>query len=88
MKTIMWDKSKARKLAENSDRKINFERCLVATEHGNILANIENPARNGQCIYVLEIESYAYVVPYVQDEENIYLKTVYPSRKYTKLYLK
>ena len=79
---------KARTLAANPNRNITFERCLVAIESGDTLANIENPSRNGQSIFILDIEGYAYVVPYVEDDEGVYLKTVFPSRKYTKLYLK
>ena len=88
MKPILWDKSKAQTLALNTDRNITFERCLVAIEAGDILANIANPSRDGQNIFVLNIEDYAYVVPYVEDSEGLYLKTVFPSRKYTKLFLK
>ena len=34
------------------------------------------------------LDDYVYAVPYVEDSEKIFLKTVFPSRKYTKLYLK
>lgn len=51
-------------------------------------SNIANPSREGQNIFVLNIEDYAYVVPYVEDDVGIYLKTVFPSRKYTKLFFK
>ena len=42
----------------------------------------------GQRGYVIEIEGYAYMVPYVEDNDVIFLKTIFPSRKYTKMYLK
>ncbi len=88
MKEIVWDKQKANVLDENTDRNITFERCVVAIENGDVLDNIENPARDGQNIFVLDIDGYAYVVPYVEDEKAIYFKTVFPSRRYTKIYLK
>lgn len=37
---------------------------------------------------VIEINNYAYVVPYVEKEGKIFLKTIFPSRKYTKRYLR
>ncbi len=88
MKETLWDKQKAKTLSEKPDRDITFERCVIAIENDDVLADIENPARDGQNILVLNIDGYAYVVPYVEDEKTRYLKTIYPSRKYTKLYLK
>lgn len=88
MKPFYWDAEKAKFLEQNEDRNISFERCILAIENGDILANIENPSRNGQNILILAIDNYAYVVPYVEDEKARYLKTVFPSRKYTKLFLK
>ena len=41
-----------------------------------------------QKIFIVEIDQYAYLVPYVETEEEIFLKTVIPSRKFTKLYLR
>jgi len=46
----------------------------------------ENPGRPDQKIYILEIENYAIVVPYVENENEIFLKTAFPSRKYSKRY--
>ena len=88
MKKILWDKRKSERLLKEQDRKVTFERCVVAIESGHILNNIENPARNGQNIFILEIDDYAYVVPYVEDDNAMYFKTIYPSRKYAKLYLR
>lgn len=61
--------------------------CAVAIEEGRILDDLPNPVREGQRIFVLEIEAYAYVVPYVTDGDVIFLKTMFPSRKHTALYL-
>jgi hypothetical protein len=49
-----------------------------------------NSQRTNQKIYIIEINNYAYVVPYVINEKRkeIFLKTVYPSRVFTKKYLK
>ncbi len=66
---------------------IGLAECAVAIEEGRILDDLPNPVREGQRIFVLEIEAYAYVVPYVTDGEVIFLKTMFPSRKHTAHYL-
>ena len=53
---------------------------------GNILGIEENPGRPNQKIYIVEIESYAVMVPFVERDNEIFLKTAFPSRKYTKRY--
>jgi hypothetical protein len=53
-------------------------------EAGNILGIEENPGHPNQKIYILEIGNYAYIVPFVESENEIFLKTAFPSRKYTK----
>jgi len=69
---------------------ITFETCAEAIENGKVLNDIPNPSprHQRQRLLVLEINQYAYVVPYVESKDEIFLKTVYPSRKYTKVYLK
>jgi len=46
----------------------------------------ENPGRSNQKMYILEIENYAIIVPFVENDKAIFLKTAFPSRKYTKRY--
>ena len=53
-------------------------------ESGNILAIEENLSRPDQKLYVIEIDEYIVIVPFVKDENEIFLKTASPSRKYTK----
>jgi hypothetical protein len=58
-------------------------------ESGQVLAVIDNPNQAkyaGQKIYVLNISNYAWLVPYVEDEKSIFLKTMIPSRTATKKY--
>ena len=91
MKKITWNVEKAEVLRLDQSRGgVTFEDCIDALEQGKILDNICNPVikRKDQWIYILEINNYAYIVPYVKSENGIFLKTVYPSRKYTKIYLK
>ena len=89
MKSIAWAKDKAEKLRSDEARNcIGFERCVIAIENGDILAVIDNPVRNNQRLLILEIDSYAYVVPFVETDDEWFFKTVFPSRKYTAIYLK
>ena len=85
---MIWEIEKSKIIRDNPDRKVSFERCIIAIENGDILDDIKNPARDNQNIMILNIDDYAYVVPYVEDNEARYFKTVFPSRKYTRLYLK
>ena len=87
MKYFDWNPEKNKKLIK--ERGISFEICLVYIEQGKILDIIENKnPYEHQFVYVLEIEEYIYYVPFVEDEEKIFLKTIIPSRKATKKYLK
>jgi hypothetical protein len=67
-------------------RGISFEEIVCLVESGQILGIEENPARSNQKMYILEIENYAVVVPFVEKDNEIFLKTAFPSRKYTKRY--
>ena len=67
---------------------IGLAECAIAIEEGRILDDLPNPARPNQSIFVLYIDGYACVVAYVVDEEWIFLKTMFPSRKHTARYLR
>lgn len=66
---------------------IGLAECAIAIEEGRILDDLPNPTRLNQRIFVLEINGYAFVVPYVVDGGTIFLKTMFPSRKHTAQYL-
>ncbi|MEA1990585.1 MAG: DUF4258 domain-containing protein [Thermodesulfobacteriota bacterium] len=84
MKYLNWDSEKNEILKHV--RGISFEEIAYLIESGQILGIEENPGRFNQKIYILEIENYAVVVPFVENDDEIFLKTAFPSRKYTKLY--
>lgn len=65
-------------------RGISFEEIAYLIESDCILGIEENSGRPNQKIYILEIESYAVIVPFVETDNEIFLKTAFPSRKYTK----
>ena len=84
MKYLNWSSEKNERL--KSKRGISFEEIAYLIESGQILGIEENPGRLNQKIYILEIESYAVIVPFVEKNDEIFLKTAFPSRKYTKHY--
>ena len=90
MKKIRWNADKAAALQGNKVRgHVSFEDCVVALESGRLLDVAPNPSSNhpSQKMFVLNIDNYAYCVPFVESDTEIFLKTVFPSRKYTALYL-
>lgn len=88
MNYLDWNEEKNKLLKEK--RGISFEDIKLAIEEKEILDTYDHPNQKrypGQKIMVIEIEEYIYLVPYVKDEEKVFLKTIIPSRKATKKYL-
>lgn len=88
MKDIRWDLSKNEKL--KSERDVSFEAVLVSIQQGNVLDDLIHPDREkypNQRLMVVKIREYAYLVPYVETDTEIFLKTIIPSRKAMKKYL-
>jgi len=85
-KVYKWDVEKNEKLI--GDRGLSFEMITRAIEDGKILDIIDHPTRPNQRIYIVKIKKYAVLVPFVRVDDHIFLKTAYPSRKYTKKYLR
>ena len=75
-----------------ASRVVSFDDVLKAIKNGKSLADISHPSKKypHQRMYVVEIQGYAYAVPYVisTKKQEIFLKTVYPSRLLTKKYSK
>ena len=89
MKTIRWDERKNEWLKRN--RGLGFERVAVLIEQGQVLEVMDHPDQTKyprQKVAIVEIDGYACLVPYVDDEEGVFLKTIIPSRKATKKYLR
>lgn len=82
MKYLEWDVEKNERLKK--ERGISFEEIALCIESGRLLGIEEHPVRPNQKIYILEMDGYAVVVPFVEDSRKIFLKTAFPSRKYTK----
>ena len=59
----------------------------VSVISGEYLDILENPSREGQDIFILRVQGYTRVVPFVvENDDTIFLKTAYPSRKFHKRY--
>ena len=89
MKSITWSSGKNRLLQEM--RGISFEEVVHALEHGGLLTILgpANPARYpNQRRYIVALRGYAYIVPVVETDEEIFLKTMIPSRQMTRRYLR
>jgi len=89
MKKYDWNNEKNEKLKK--ERQISFEEIVIAIENGNAMDVIPHPNREKyphQFVYVVNFNGYIFLVPFVEDENTVFLKTVIPSRKAVKQYLK
>lgn len=89
MKYFAWDTEKNEKL--KAERGISFEEIVFHIERGDVLDILEHPNQDrygGQRVFVVDVQNYAYLVPFVETENEVVLKTIIPSRKATKRYLR
>jgi len=89
MKYCKWNAEKNEQLQK--ERGISFEMVTYLIETKNVLDIYRHPNQEkypNQKIVVIEFEDYAYLVPFVEEDEAIFLKTIIPSRKATNKYLK
>lgn len=88
MKYFDWNEEKNQRL--QAERGISFEEVITALEEERVLHRGDHPNRDkypGQKIVIVQIRDYAYIVPFVEDNEKIFFKTIIPSRKATKKYI-
>ena len=88
MKLFDWNDDKNEWL--KNERGVSFEEIIYHISHGGLLDTIEHPnpkAYPGQRVFIVNVEGYACLVPYVEDDKTIFLKTIIPSRKMTRQYL-
>ena len=88
MKPINWNSTKNQQLV--AERGVSFEDVVFCIQHGGLLDDMEHPNSDkypGQRIFVVNIDEYVHLVPYVENRKEIFLKTVIPSRRATKQYL-
>lgn len=89
MKYFSWSEEKNEIL--KAERQVSFEDVVFYIEQGYLLDVLEHPNQEkykGQKMFVVPIEDYVYLVPFIEDDHEIFLKTIIPSRKATRSYLK
>ena len=88
MKPFRWNHEKNETLKQECS--ISFEEIVLAIESGGLLDELKHPNKDkypNQLVFVVGLDGYAYLVPYVEEIQYFFLKTVIPSRKATKNYL-
>ncbi len=88
MKAMGWSDEK--NLFLQRERGVCFEDVVVCLINNKVLDTIQHPNKEkypNQRIFIIDIEDYVYLVPFVEDEKIIFLKTIIPSRKMTRKYL-
>jgi len=89
VKPFRWSHEKNQQL--KVQRNVSFEEVVLAIEADGLLDIVKHsdPGRYlNQRMFVVTVEQYAYLVPFVEEAEYYFLKTVIPSRKVTRDYLK
>ena len=89
MKDCSWNSQKNETLI--TERGVSFEDVVFHIGNGDLLDILEHPNQErypGQRIFVVNIGDYAHLVPFVENDSEIFLKTIIPSRKATDTYLR
>jgi uncharacterized DUF497 family protein len=88
-KPFRWSPEKNELLQAN--RGLSFERIVVAIESNGLLDIVDHPNKGKyprQRVLIVSIDSYVHLVPFVEEADHFFLKTIMPSRKATRDYLK
>ena len=88
MKYFTWNQEKNDFLKK--ERGISFEEIVFHIEKGDVADLLEHPNQTrypGQRVFIVIVDQYAYLIPFEESEEEVFLKTIIPSRKTTKRYL-
>lgn len=89
MKAFDWNQAKNEWLMQ--ERGVSFEHIILQIEQDGLLDILMHPdpvKYPGQRMFVVAVDNYAWLVPFVESEEEIFLKTAIPSRKATRTYLR
>ena len=87
MKIFNWNEDKNKTLKK--ERNVSFEEIVFSILNGQLLDILEHSNKElyaDQKLYVIALNDYAYIVPFIEKEDEIFFKTIFPSRKYTRIY--
>jgi len=87
MKYYDWNDEKNELLKKL--RGVSFEQIVLAIVSGDLIDRVKHPNPEkypNQRVFLVKIEDYIYSVPYVEDDEKMFLKTIIPNSKATKKY--
>jgi uncharacterized DUF497 family protein len=87
VKTFRWNEEKNEQLKQS--RGISFEEVVLAIESGGLLDVLAHPNPGKYCnqrVLVVAVMEYVYLVPHVEEQDHLFLKTIIPSRKATRMY--
>ena len=88
MKYYDWNDDKNELLKKL--RGVSFEQVVLAIVSGDLIDRVKHPNADkypNQRVFLVKIEDYIYSVPYVEDDEKMFLKTIIPNSKATKKYI-
>ncbi|MFH1289734.1 MAG: toxin [Patescibacteria group bacterium] len=90
MKDKVFDWNNEKNALLKKARGVSFEQVVEAIKSNRLIMAIKHPNQkkyHNQKILIVEIEGYAYLIPCIEAENKIFLKTIFPSREFTKIYL-
>ncbi|MEM6424515.1 MAG: toxin [Cyanobacteria bacterium P01_D01_bin.128] len=88
LKPFRWNADKNRQL--QAERRVRFEEVLQAIQNNQLLDIIQHPNPKyypNQRVFIVKMNQYVYLVPFVETDTEVFLKTIIPSRKFKRQYL-
>jgi hypothetical protein len=89
VKAFLWNDEKNFLL--KAGRQVSFEEIVLFIEMGFLLDVLGHPSQEkykGQKMFVVQVDHYVYLIPFLETQNEVFLKTIIPSRKATRKYLK
>ena len=85
-----YDYNADKNIKLKEERGISFDEIIYYINSGHLLDTVEHPNKEkypGQHFYVVDVDGYVHIIPFVRQDKGVFLKTIIPSRKHTKKYL-